>query len=170
MKSIASILYCCYLLLCLDGTVSYSTLSSLPSPRLLPSPPQWSSVTIPRSRPTADVAVEPLQNMKSVFRRAKNRLQTLVRKKTEKKKQKEPEEMWQVLFHDTEYLPGHVARALAKVFPISRKAAFEICLRAREEGMVPLTVCSKKQAEKYCGAILRKGLVATIEPLDFTRE
>eukprot|EP00574_Skeletonema_japonicum_P006897 CAMPEP_0201721318 /NCGR_PEP_ID=MMETSP0593-20130828/6013_1 /ASSEMBLY_ACC=CAM_ASM_000672 /TAXON_ID=267983 /ORGANISM="Skeletonema japonicum, Strain CCMP2506" /LENGTH=168 /DNA_ID=CAMNT_0048212107 /DNA_START=10 /DNA_END=516 /DNA_ORIENTATION=+ len=168
MKSIASILHCCYLLLCLDGTVSYSTLSSLPVPRLLPSPPQWSSVTIPRSRPTADVAVEPLQNMKSVFRRAKNRLQTLVRKKTEKKKQKEPEEMWQVLFHDTEYLPGHVARALAKVFPISRKAAFEICLRAREEGMVPLTVCSKKQAEKYCGAILRKGLVATIEPLDFS--
>ena len=106
--------------------------------------------------------------MKSVFRRAKNRLQTLVRKKTEKKKQKEPEEMWQVLFHDTEYLPGHVARVLSKVFPISRKAAFEICLRAREEGMVPLTVCSKKEAEKYCGAILRQGLVATIEPLDFT--
>lgn len=115
------------------------------------------------------VVVEPpLQIMKSVFRRAKNRLQTLFRKKTEKKKQKEPEEMWQVLFHDTEYLPGHVARVLSKVFPISRKAAFEICLRAREEGMVPLTVCSKKEAEKYCGAILRQGLVATIEPLDFT--
>lgn len=168
MKYIATILYCCYVLLYLDATVSYSTLSSLPPPpRLLPTPPQWSSVAIQRS-PTADVAVEPLLNMQSVFRRAKNRLQTLVRKKTEKKKQKEPEEMWQVLFHDTEYLPGHVARILAKVFPISRKAAFEICLRAREEGMVPLTVCSKKEAEKYCGAILRQGLVATIEPLEFT--
>ncbi len=145
--------------------VSYSTSLSLPPLRQI-STPQWSVARIPRC-PTADV-VEPLQNMKSVFRRAKNRLQTLVRKKTEKKQQKEPEEMWQVMFHDTEYLPGHVARVLSKVFPISRKAAFEICLRAREEGMVPLTVCSKKQAEKYCGAILRQGLVATIEPLDFT--
>ena len=147
--------------------MSYSALSLPPPHRIAsPTPHQWSSV----ATATAEhVVVEPpLQIMKSVFRRAKNRLQTLVRKKTEKKKQKEPEEMWQVLFHDTEYLPGHVARVLSKVFPISRKAAFEICLRAREEGMVPLTVCSKKQAEKYCGAILRQGLVATIEPLDFT--
>ena len=153
------------MLLCLKEAVSYSTSLSLPPLRRI-STPQWPVARIPRS-PTADV-VEPLQNMKSVFRRAKNRLQTLVRKKTEKKEQKKPEELWQVMFHDTEYLPGHVARALSKVFPISRKAAFEICLRAREEGMVPLTVCSKKQAEKYCGAILRQGLVATIEPLDFS--
>ena len=147
--------------------MSYSALSLPPPHRIAsPTPHQRSSV----ATATAEhVVVEPpLQIMKSVFRRAKNRLQTLVRKKTEKKKQQEPEEMWQVLFHDTEYLPGHVARVLSKVFPISRKAAFEICLRAREEGMVPLTVCSKKQAEKYCGAILRQGLVAKIEPLDFT--
>eukprot|EP00986_Skeletonema_menzelii_P018625 scaffold26670_cov149-Skeletonema_menzelii.AAC.3 len=163
MKSIATILSSCYVLLCFHEAVSYSTLS-LPPLRQMSSHSQWSVARRPRS-PTVDI-VE-LQNMKSVFRRAKNRLQTLVRKKTEKK-QEEPEEMWQVIFHDTEYLPGHVARALAKVFPISRKAAFEICIRAREEGMVPLTVCSKKQAEKYCGAILRQGLVATIEPLDFT--
>ncbi len=109
------------------------------------------------------------EGRKSVFRRAKNQLQTLVRRKTDPtKKQEEPEQMWHVLFHDTEYLPGYVCKALAKVFPISRKAAFEICLRAREEGVVPLTVCNKKQAEKYCGAILRQGLMATIEPLDMT--
>ena len=170
MKSIKTILSCCYvLLLCLDDTVSYSALPLQPPHHRIapPTPHQWSSVATATAE--HDVVVEPpLQIMKSVFRRAKNRLQTLVRKKTEKKKQKEPEEMWQVLFHDTEYLPGHVARVLSKVFPISRKAAFEICLRAREEGMVPLTVCTKKEAEKYCGAILRQGLVATIEPLDFT--
>ncbi|KAL7450384.1 hypothetical protein ACHAWC_002313 [Mediolabrus comicus] len=168
MKSITTIISCCYLLLCcLDKTLSYSTLSQPPPHRIAtPTPHQWSSVAMATAE---HVVVEPpSQIMKSVFRRAKNRLQTLVRKKTEKKKQKEPEEMWQVLFHDTEYLPGHVARVLSKVFPISRKAAFEICLRAREEGMVPLTVCTKKEAEKYCGAILRQGLVATIEPLDFT--
>ena len=137
----------------------YSALS--PPHRIAPpTPHQWSSVATATAE--HDVVTEPpLQIMKSVFRRAKNRLQTLVSPrefllrgegddaqiKTEKKKQKEPEEMWQVLFHDTEYLPGHVARVLSKVFPISRKAAFEICLRAREEGMVPLTVCSKKEAE-----------------------
>ncbi|KAK1734334.1 hypothetical protein QTG54_014841 [Skeletonema marinoi] len=166
MRSVAILLVCCFAL-CIDGTTSYS--AALPPPRLVvPTPLQW-SVSRPQQTTPASDLVEPLHNMKSVLRRAKSRLQTLVRKKTDPaKKQKEPEEMWQVLFHDTKYLPGHVARILAKVFPISRKAAYEICLRAREEGMVPLTVCNKKQAEKYCGAILRQGLTATIEPLDFT--
>ena len=75
--------------------------------------------------------------------------------------------MWRVMFHDTEYLPGYVCKALARAMPMSKKVAYEICLRAREEKVVPLTVCNKKQAEKYCGAILRQGLTATIEPLEF---
>ncbi|KAL7530542.1 hypothetical protein ACHAWF_003423 [Thalassiosira exigua] len=171
MKSIAAILACCCCLaLCLDGTTSYSTLS-LPPPWMVPTH-QWSA-TRPRTSliapsTAADLGV-PLymQNERQgLFRRAKNRLQTLVRPKTEPSKQKEPEEMWRVLFHDTPYLPGYVCKALAKAMPISKKAAFEVCLRAREEGAVTLTVCNKKQAEKYCGAILRQGLKATIEPLE----
>lgn len=164
MKSIVVILACC-LALCLEGTASYTALSLPPPRRQIPT----NSPVVHDETPTP--IAPPAVVMKSVLRRAKNKLQTIVRKRAEesaKKKPSEPEQMWRVLFHDTEYLPGHVARALSKVFPISRKAAFEICLRAREEGVVPLTICNKKEAEKYCGKILRQGLKATIEPLDMT--
>ena len=101
--------------------------------------------------------------LRRIFRRGKNRLQTLEKTRTEKKQQ-DPEELWRVLFHNSDYLPDGVARVLAKVLPISRGAAFEICLRAREAGTVVVLVTDKKQAEKYCGALLQRGLTATIEP------
>ena len=100
-----------------------------------------------------------------VFRRSRNRLQTLEKETTTTKKQKEdPEELWRVLFHNSEYMPERVARVLTKVFPITRLTAFDICVRARSEGTVVVVVTNKKQAEKYCGALLKRGLMATIEP------
>ncbi|KAL7532656.1 hypothetical protein ACHAXR_004764 [Thalassiosira sp. AJA248-18] len=118
-------------------------------------------------------AGEELLHMKSVLgqalRRGKNKLQTLVKPKSSTKKQKdEPEEMWRVMFHNSEYMPERVARELTKVFPITRQTAFDICVRARNTptGMVTVTITNKKQAEKYCGAVLRRGLTATIEPCD----
>ena len=58
----------------------------------------------------------------------------------------------------------HVAKVLTKVFPISRATAFDICVRARSTGTVAVVVTNKKQAEKYCGALMRRGLTANIEP------
>lgn len=93
-------------------------------------------------------------------------LKTLERKKAAPKKQKEPEELWRVVFHNSEYTPDSVARVLAKVFPITRMTAYDICVRARTEGTVTVAVTHKKEAEKYCGALNRRGLTATIQPHD----
>lgn len=149
--------------------MAYSALS-LPPPRLAPT--HILSTTTTRTPPAyadTDLGGELLQ-MKSVlgrvFRRGKNRLQTLEKETTASatKKQKDPEELWRVMFHNSEYMPDRVSRVLTKVFPISRVAAFDICVRARSTGTVVVVITNKKQAEKYCGAVLRRGLMATIEP------
>ncbi|KAL9182706.1 hypothetical protein ACHAXT_013358 [Thalassiosira profunda] len=169
MKSIAACFLCLALLF--DGTASYLATPPLPPhPRMTPTRAHRRSPVFPSSVAHLRTGA-PLRmadgGRPGVFRRARNRLQTLIRPKTSTQKEKEPEQMWKVMFHDTEYLPGYVCKALAKAMPMSKKVAYEICLRAREEKVVPLTVCNKKQAEKYCGAILRQGLTATIEPLEF---
>ena len=175
MKSSIAATFACFFVLSLGGTVAYSALS-LPPPRLAPATPISSTMTATRTplaycADTDDLGGELLQ-MKSVlgrvFRRGKNRLQTLEKETTAEsaaaKKRKDPEELWRVMFHNSEYMPERVAGVLTKVFPISRRAAFDICVRARSTGTVAVTVTNKKQAEKYCGALLRRGLTATIEP------
>jgi len=175
MKSSIAATFACFFVLSLGGTVAYSALS-LPPPRLAPVTPISSTMTATRATlayyaDTDDLGGEQLQ-MKSVlgrvFRRGKNRLQTLEKETTAEsaaaKKRKDPEELWRVMFHNSEYMPERVAGVLTKVFPISRRAAFDICVRARSTGTVAVTVTNKKQAEKYCGALLRRGLTATIEP------
>lgn len=156
----------------LDGTTAYSALS-LPPPRLAPAPILSTATTSQThlARATTDLGGAPLQMagmLRRVFRRAKGRLQTLDKEGTATKRQKDPERPWRVLFHNSEYRPDSVSRVLTKVLPISRATAFEVCLRARNEGTVVVMVTDKKKAEKYCGALLRRGLTATIEPYEGT--
>lgn len=172
MKSSIAAIFACFFVLRLGGTVAYSALS-LPPPRLAPTPilsTMMTTRTTPLAYTDTDLGGELLQ-MKSVlgrvFRRAKNRLQTLEKETTASatKKQKDPpEELWRVMFHNSEYMPERVSGVLTKVFPISRRAAFDICVRARSTGRVTVVITNKKQAEKYCGALLRRGLTANIEP------
>lgn len=174
MKSSIVAIFACFFVLRLGGTEAYSALS-LPPPRLAPTPILSSTMTTRTpliAYADTDLGGEMLV-MKSVFgrvlRRGKNRLQTLVKPSAATKKQKkDPEELWRVMFHNSEYMPERVARVLAKVFPITRLTAFDICVRARSEGTVAVAVTNKKQAEKYCGALLKSGLTATIEPVDVT--
>ena len=102
-----------------------------------------------------------------VLRGRNKRVQTLDKEDAKAsdttKKQKEPEELWRVLFHNSEYTPDSVARVLTKVFPITRMTAFDICVRARSAGTVVVVITNKKQAEKYCGALLKRGLMANID-------
>lgn len=168
MNYLITAIFACFFVLRLDETVAYSAMS-LPPPRFAPTPMLSTMTTqTPLAYVDTDLDEELLQ-MKSVlgrvFRRGKNRLQTLEKETTAPATEKEKRpELWRVMFHNSEYMPERVARVLAKVFPISRKAAFEICLRARENGTVSVVIVSKKEAEKYCGALLRRGLTATIEP------
>ena len=171
MKSSIAAIFACFFVLRLGGTVAYSALS-LPPPRLAPTPilSTMTTRTPLLAYADTDLGGELLQ-MKSVlgrvFRRAKNRLQTLEKETTASatKKQKDPpEELWRVMFHNSEYMPERVSGVLTKVFPISRRAAFDICVRARSTGRVTVVITNKKQAEKYCGALLRRGLTANIEP------
>jgi hypothetical protein len=174
MSMISSILrraiFACFFVLRLGGTVAYSTLP----PRLAPAPAILSTMTTPTPLVYHDTNLgEELLQMKSVLgralRRGKNKLQTLVKERTATKEQKDdPEELWRVMFHNSEYMPDRVARELTKVFPITRKTAFDICVRARSSptGLITVTITNKKQAEKYCGAVLRRGLTATIEPYE----
>jgi len=103
-----------------------------------------------------------------IFRRGKKKVQTLERESdiiTTTKKKKEPEPLWRVMFHNSEYMPDRVALVLASIFPtLDRRAAFELCTRARSMGKVAVVITSKKQAEFYCMALNRQGLTATIEP------
>mmetsp|Transcript_3729 Transcript_3729/g.9498 ORF Transcript_3729/g.9498 Transcript_3729/m.9498 type:complete len:184 (+) Transcript_3729:161-712(+) len=174
MSAMAAV-FVCYAALRLDGTAAYAALS-LPPPRLASTPlfPIATATATPTPHPpfapapSADLGAQaPLHNSMSrlgrVLGRAKRGLQTLRRDKTAKKPE-EPEELWRGMFHNSEYLPHHVGKALAKVLPISRRAAFQVCTRARSEGTVAVMVTDKRQAEKYCGAIIRQGLMATIEP------
>lgn len=175
MKSSIAAIFACFFVLRLGGTVAYSTLSLSPPPRLAPTP-ILSTMTMTTPTPLVydDINLgEELLQMKSVLgqalRRGKNKLQTLVKERTATKKQKDdPEELWRVMFHNSEYMPDRVARELTKVFPITRMTAFDICVRARSSptGLVTVTITNKKQAEKYCGAVLRRGLTATIEPYE----
>ena len=171
MKSSIAATLAGYFVLRSGGTVAYSAMS-LPPPRLAPVTPISSTMTtrthLAYYADTDDLGGEELLQMKSVlgrvFRRGKNRLQTLEKETVAAKKRKDPEELWRVMFHNSEYMPERVAGVLTKVFPISRRAAFDICVQARSTGTVVVTVTNKKQAEKYCGALLRRGLTATIEP------
>lgn len=175
MKSSIAAIFAYLFVLRLGGTVAYSAALS-PALRLAPTPilPIITTPTTPLAYDHADTHQE-LLHMQSVvgrvFRRGKSRLQTLV-KKTTTKKQKDPEDedLWRVMFHNSEAMPDRVARELTKVFPISRTTAFDLCLRARSTGTVEVVVTNKRQAEKYCGAILRRGLTATIEPYSFDRD
>mmetsp|Transcript_3147 Transcript_3147/g.6025 ORF Transcript_3147/g.6025 Transcript_3147/m.6025 type:complete len:182 (-) Transcript_3147:448-993(-) len=177
MKSSVVAIFACFFVLHFSGTVAYVALP-LPHPHLAPTPMLSTMTTPTPPTPLTPLAYadttnggELLQMKQSllgrVFRRGKNRLQTLEKETTATKKQKkDPEELWRVMFHNSEYMPERVSRVLTKVFPITRMTAFDICLRARTAGMVEVVVTDKKQAEKYCGAILRSGLTATIEPYD----
>ena len=150
--------YVSIILLRLDGTAAYSSallgLASTPSRGLhegeLPTTMQ-SSV------------------WQRVFRRGKKSVQTLEREAPPTKQQqepKEPKELWRVMFHNSEYMPDRVARVLARIVPtLDRRAAFELCSRARSVGKVPVVITtSKKEADMYCLAILQQGLTATVEP------
>ena len=175
MNSIlATAIFAWFFALRLGGTVAYS--ASLQPRHCAPTSSILSSampsITITQTQ-TFDPylpASEELLQMKSVFgrvfRRGRNkRVQTLDKEDAKvTKKQKEPEELWKVLFHNSEYTPDSVARILTKVFPITRMTAFDICVRARSAGTVVVVITNKKQAEKYCGALLRRGLMANIEP------
>ena len=160
----------------LGGTVAYSA-SLQPQHFALTS--SILSTTMPSTTKKQTQTFDPylggeeLLQMKSVFgrvfRRGRNkRVQTLDKEDAKAsdttKKQKESEELWRVLFHNSEYTPDSVARVLTKVFPITRMTAFDICVRARSAGTVVVVITNKKQAEKYCGALLKRGLMANIEP------
>jgi len=70
------------------------------------------------------------------YRRGKKLLTREKEDTTTKQQQKEePEQLWRVMFHNSEYMPDRVARELTKVFPITRMTAFDICVRARSEGI-----------------------------------
>lgn len=99
------------------------------------------------------------------YRRGKKLLTREKEDTTTKTQQKEePEQLWRVMFHNSEYMPDRVARELTKVFPITRMTAFDICVRARSEGTVTVDITHKKQAEKYVRQLSKRGLVATIQP------
>ena len=98
------------------------------------------------------------------YRRGKKLLTREKEDTTTKTQKEEPEQLWRVMFHNSEYMPDRVARELTKVFPITRMTAFDICVRARSEGTVTVDICHKKQAEKYVRQLSKRGLVATIQP------
>ena len=112
--------------------------------------------------------VEILQMKQSLIGRAYRRGKKLLTREKEdtttKTQKEEPEQLWRVMFHNSEYMPDRVARELTKVFPITRMTAFDICVRARSEGTVTVDICHKKQAEKYVRQLSKRGLVATIQP------
>ena len=113
--------------------------------------------------------VELLQMKQSLIGRAYRRGKKLLTREkedttTKSKEKEEPEQLWRVMFHNSEYMPDRVARELTKVFPITRMTAFDICVRARSEGIVTVDICHKKQAEKYVRQLSKRGLVATIQP------
>jgi len=113
--------------------------------------------------------IELLQMKQSLLGRAYRRGKKLLTREkedttTKNKEKEEPEQLWRVMFHNSEYMPDRVARELTKVFPITRMTAFDICVRARSEGIVTVDICHKKQAEKYVRQLSKRGLVATIQP------
>jgi len=154
----------------LDETAAYSIPVVLSSRTL--------TTTHSTAHPSAETSIshdEDFLHMKvsgwqRIFRRSsKNRVQTLEREETDattatpEKKKKDP--LWRVMFYNSEYLPDRVAKVLAKIFPtLDRRAAFELCTRARSVGKVAVIITSKKQAEMYCLTMQRQGLTATIEP------
>ena len=112
---------------------------------------------------------ELLQMKQSLIGRAYRRGKKLLTREkeditTSQQQKEEPEQLWRVMFHNSEYMPDRVARELTKVFPITRMTAFDICVRARSEGIVTVDICHKKQAEKYVRQLSKRGLVATIQP------
>ena len=120
------------------------------------------------TRKTND-SVELLQMRQSLIGRAYRRGKKLLTREkedttTKTQQKEEPEQLWRVMFHNSEYMPDRVARELTKVFPITRMTAFDICVRARSEGTVTVDICHKKQAEKYVRQLSKRGLVATIQP------
>ena len=173
MKPSIAIFFACIFALHLSKTVAYS--ASMHSPPVLFALPslQFQSSAMQTSIEQISASdiddIKKMLVMKSVFgrvyRRGK-RLLTLDKEDTTttKKKQKEPEQLWRVVFHNSEYTPDSVSRILTKVFPITRMTAYDICIRARSAGTVVVVVTDKKQAEKYCGALGRRGLMANIEP------
>ena len=120
-----------------------------------------------------DIASTQLEMVGRLFRRAREKrrgVQTLDREKKKSKKKEEPEPMWRVMLHNTEYQPEIVARIVAKTTPaLDRRAAYELCTYARFAGKVTLVITPKKQAELYCLGLQRKGLPSTIEPHDVER-
>ena len=113
--------------------------------------------------------VEILQMKQSLLGRAYRRGKKLLTREkedttTKQQEEEEPEQLWRVMFHNSEYMPDRVARELTKVFPITRTTAFDICVRARSEGVVTVDITHKKQAEKYVRQLSKRGLVATIQP------
>ena len=171
--SIAAIFFACIFALHLGRTVAYSASMHSPPPLFaLPSLQSSAMQTSIEQISASDIDdIKKMLVMKSVFGRAYRRgkrLLTLDKEEdtttTKKKQKKEPEQLWRVLFHNSEYTPDSVSRILTKVFPITRMTAYDICIRARSAGTVVVAVTDKKQAEKYCGALGRRGLMANIEP------
>ena len=112
-----------------------------------------------------------------VFRRGKNRVQTLERdttttttttRRAPPSPTKQPSDHWRVIMYNSEYMPDRVARVLAKIFPmLARRTAFELCSRARMMGKDTLVVVSsQKEATMYCTMLQQYGLTATMEPHD----
>jgi len=170
MKASIIALFACFFLLGLDASVAYSALPS-PPPRVaatLTVFPSVSTVRIPSTTGKRSHGELQMSGWQRIFRRGKKKVQTLERESdiiTTTKKKKEPEPLWRVMFHNSEYMPDRVALVLASIFPtLDRRAAFELCTRARSMGKVAVVITSKKQAEFYCMALNRQGLTATIEP------
>lgn len=163
-SSIIAILACFFL--CLNETVAYSALL-LPLPRHAPTP---TTTTITQAVVDINTALRDGEFvMKGVWQRlrGKNRVQTLERESTQTKtkKKKDPERLWRVMFHNSDYHLESVARVLAQVIPAhDRRSAYALCQRARTEGKVVVIITRKQDAEICCLAINRQGLTATVEP------
>ena len=173
--SIAAIFFACIFALHLSKTVAYSASMHSPPPPLfaLPSLQLQSSAMQSSIEQISASDIDDIKKMlvmKSVVGRVYRRGKRLLTRDkedtttTKKKQKKEPEKLWRVVFHNSEYTPDSVSRILTKVFPITRMTAYDICIRARSAGTVVVVVTDKKQAEKYCGALGRRGLMANIEP------
>lgn len=162
---VTSLAYVLALLLCETAAYSFTATTS----SFVGTPVFRTIRIIPTQLGTTSHRRGDLLVMKSVWQRVfrRNRgVQTLERETTPAtKEKKDPEKLWRVMFHNSEYMPDRVARVLAKIVPtLDRRAAFEICSRARFVGKVPVLVTNKKEAEYFCLAIQRQGLTSTIEP------
>ena len=91
---------------------------------------------------------------------------TADRVETDVQEDKEPEDEWRVVLHNDEvHTFQYVVQALIKVIgTLDRKRAFDICVVTHGTGKATITTAWKEQAMKYCLAMQRQGLTASIAP------